>query len=152
MAAHPFPMACLIPRMLDQGTGAWELRGQIRKRQGRGKQTTSEVSSTWMHIFFYEKMGNISETSTPQAFTIYGGPKNADINHPDMMAIGSLYYLMPGEDRKTALFAKVTEGMTQAPKHLRCLHIYAGFDSEFSEAQWINRREAEIRVPHPPSS
>ena len=39
-----------------------------------------------------------------------GAPKKTDINHPDMTAILSLYYLMPGDDRKTALFAKVTEG------------------------------------------
>ena len=39
LAAHTFPMTCLTPRMLDQGTGGWELRGQISKRQGRGKQT-----------------------------------------------------------------------------------------------------------------
>lgn len=105
-----------------------------------------------MHIFFYEKTGNISETSKPQAFTIYGSPKNKDINHPNMMAIGSLYYLMPGDDQQTVSFAKVAEGMTQASKHLRFLHIYAGFDPEFSKAQRISRREAEIQVPHPPSN
>ena len=86
--------------MIDQNEGTWELRGLIRKRRTRGEHRPDADNSTWMHIFFREKMGSIPETNTPQAFTIYGGTKDAGIDHTEMRAIGSLYYLMPGDDQK----------------------------------------------------
>ena len=85
-----------------------------------------------MHIFFNQKMGDIPEANTPLALTVYSGPKHADSKRSELSAIRSFYYLMPGDDQKTRLFAKVIEGMTSAMKHLRYLHIYAGFDDEFS--------------------
>ena len=86
-----------------------------------------------MHVFFSKRMGDISEADTPLALTIWGGPKNAASQSADLSPIGAFYYLMPGDDLKTNLFAKVAEDMTNAIKHLRYLLIYAGFDHEFSD-------------------
>ena len=97
-------------------------------------------------------MGSITETNTPQAFMIYGGPKNAGVDHPEMRAIGQLYYLMAGDYQKGAPLAKVIESMSRAMKHVRDLSISAGFDPEYSKAKWVSKRDSEIRVLHAPST
>ena len=75
---------------------------------------------------------------------IYARGKKADENRTGMTIVGTCSYLMPGDDQKIDLMARVIRRMHTPRKQLRYLKIYAGFDYQFANAKWVNRREANL--------